>query len=75
MEQLKIQSVSEWGTYGWAAEVLGLSLRQVGRLVKAGTLSERTPRCGARESARHKRLVSVEQVLALKAARKVVGRG
>lgn len=75
MEQLKIQTPSDWGSYAWAAEQLNMSVRQVGRYVQAGTLTAYTPRIGARESKRHKRMVSVEDVLALKRARVVVGRG
>jgi hypothetical protein len=75
MEQLKIKSAADFGTYAWAAEVLGLSVRQVGRYVTAGILHGAAPLCGSRESARTKQMVDVEQVLALKRARKVAGRG
>lgn len=75
MEQLKIKSAADFGTYAWAAEVLGLSARQVGRYVAAGILAGSQPLCGSRESARTKRMVNVEDVLELKRARKVAGRG
>jgi hypothetical protein len=75
MEQLKIKSAADFGTYAWAAEVLGLSVRQVGRYVSVGILHGAQPLCGSRESARTKRMVNVEDVLALKRARKVAGRG
>jgi hypothetical protein len=75
MEQLKIKSAADFGTYAWAAEVLGLSVRQVDRYVRQGILRGVQPRCGSRESARHKRMVDVEAVLTLKAAREVAGRG
>lgn len=75
MEQLKINSAADFGTYAWAAEVLGLSVRQVARYVQAGILNGAQPLCASRESARTKRLVCVEDVLILQRARKVVGRG
>jgi hypothetical protein len=75
MEQLKIKTAADFGTYAWAAETLGLSVRQIGRYVKVGILHGAQPMCGAGESARTKRMVNVEDVLALKRARKVAGRG
>lgn len=61
------------GTYAWAAEQLGVSVTQIGRYVKDGLLAVSSPKCGARESSR--RFLDVDEVLAFKAARKVVGRG
>jgi predicted site-specific integrase-resolvase len=75
MEQLKITAPTDWGTMAWAAEQLGVSIRQVNRYIEAGTLEVFTPRCGTRETKRHKRVVSCEQVRELKRAREVVGRG
>lgn len=75
MSQLKIEMPSDWATMAWAAEQLGVSLRQVGRYVQAGILTAYTPRCGSRETHRHKRMVSVDEVRDLKRAREVVGRG
>ena len=64
-----------WGTYAWAAEQLGLSVRQVGRYVRDGILTASRPRVGSRESARTKLMVSVDAVMELKRARQVAGRG
>jgi hypothetical protein len=75
MEQMKIHTPSDWGSFAWAAEQLDVSVRQIARYVQAGTLTAYTPRIGARETKRHKRMVSVDDVQALKRARLVVGRG
>jgi hypothetical protein len=75
MDQMKIKSAGDFGTYAWAAELLGLSVRQVCRYVAAGILDGAQPLCGSHESARTKRMVDVDQVLALQQARKVAGRG
>jgi predicted site-specific integrase-resolvase len=61
------------GTYAWAAEVLGVSVAQVGRYVKDGLLSVASPKCGRHESSR--RFLLVDEVLEFKHARAVVGRG
>lgn len=60
---------TDYGTYAWAAEQLDVSLRQVGRYVNDGLLSVVVPRCGARESRRHKRMLAVSEVLELKTVR------
>lgn len=65
----------EWCTYAWAAEFLGVSLSQVARYVTGGQLEAVTPLVGSRESARHKKMLHRAQVLRLRDARKVVGRG
>jgi predicted site-specific integrase-resolvase len=75
MKQLEITAPTDWGTMQWAAEMLGVSVRQVNRYVAAGRLTMVTPRCGARETKGYKRMVSVAQTLELKRAREVVGRG
>lgn len=77
MNQLKISTPTDWCTYARAAEILGVSLRQVGRLVANPNvqLHAITPQVGARESARGKRVLSVDDVLALRDALKVTGRG
>jgi hypothetical protein len=72
METVKI---SVWVTYGWAAEALGVSVSQVARYVAGGQLEAVTPLVGPRESARHKRMILREQVLKLREARTVIGRG
>jgi predicted site-specific integrase-resolvase len=71
---MKIRNtLAEHATYAWAAEQLSVSVQQVGRYVRDGVLSVSSPRCGKRETSR--RLLDVDEVLRLKAARKVVGRG
>lgn len=75
MKQIKIATSADFGTYAWAAEQLGVSVRQVGRYVNAGLLTSERPLCGSRESARTKLMVRCDQVRELKRARQVVGRG
>lgn len=67
--------LTEYCTIAYAAERLGLSVRQVGRYVLDGTLTGITPLTGSRESQRHKRMVRVADVERLKLARSVTGRG
>lgn len=68
-------NAAEFCTIAWAAERLGLSVRQVGRYVVDGTLSGVTPLTGSRESKRHKRMIRVNDVERLRDARVVTGRG
>jgi cobalamin biosynthesis protein CobD/CbiB len=69
---MRNQSPAEWCTQAAAAELLGVSLRQVGRYVADGTLTGQHPICGSRESKRHKVIISLDEVRTLAAARRVV---
>jgi hypothetical protein len=75
MDEIRILRSDDFGTYAWAAELLGVSVRQVGRYVAAGVLDSARPLCAVRESARTKLMVRADQVRELKRARAVVGRG
>lgn len=70
---MRYKLLAQMGTYAWAAEQLDVSVSQVGRYVRDGLLTAWSPKCGSQESSR--RFLDVDEVLAFKAARKVVGRG
>jgi hypothetical protein len=70
--QTALASPSDWCTMAYAAELLGVSLRQVGRYVADGVLQGYRPRVGTRESTRHKMILHVDEVRRLRDAREVV---
>ncbi len=70
--QLAFPSSGDFCTVAWAAELLGLSHRGVARLVQDGKLKEHMPLTGSRESTRHKRLLSADEVRAYRRALMVV---
>lgn len=70
--QTAIASAQDWCTIAYASEILGVSMRQVGRYVRAGRLHAHRPRVGSRESDRHKAILSVDEVFALRDARAIV---
>jgi hypothetical protein len=70
--QTAIASAQDWCTIAYAAEVLGVSMRTITRYLAAGTLHGHKPRVGSRESSRHKAILSVDEVLALRDALAIV---
>jgi predicted site-specific integrase-resolvase len=70
---MKIERANGFCTYAWAAERLGVSVQQVGRYVKSGNLTAHVPSCGRTESTRI--WLAKADVVALREARKLVGRG
>lgn len=72
MDQLTLPVGEDYCTIAWAAEYLGVSLRTVTRAVAGGALTAVTPRTGARESKRHKRMLLTEQVREYRRALEVV---
>lgn len=70
--QLVFPSSKDFCTVAWAAELLGMSIRSVLRLVADGKLSSFSPLVGSHESGRHKRMLSADQVREYKRALSVV---
>jgi hypothetical protein len=70
--QTAIASPQDWCTAAYAAELLDVSLRQIWRYTQEGKLHAYRPRVGSRESARHKVMLSVDEVLAFRDARAIV---
>jgi hypothetical protein len=70
--QTALASPKDWCTLAYAAEVLGVSLRQVGRYVADGVLQGYRPRVGARESSRSHLILHVEEVIRLRDARRLI---
>jgi hypothetical protein len=62
MKQMMIPSGTDYCTFAWAAELLGVSQRQVYRIALAGKLDLFRPLVGSRESSRAHRMLSTEQV-------------
>jgi hypothetical protein len=67
--QIAIALPSDWCTVARAGEILGLSQRQVRRYIRDGVLAGGTPQVGAREQARQKTMVRVDEVMELRTAR------
>lgn len=70
--QLAFPASGDFCTVAWAAELLGMSQRGVAKLVQDGRLREHMPLVGSRESKRHKRLLSADEVREYKRALLVV---
>jgi predicted site-specific integrase-resolvase len=70
--QTAIASAQDWCTIAYAAELLGVSMRQITRYLAEGKLHGHRPRVGSRESARHKAILNVDEVLAFRDARAIV---
>lgn len=62
MDQTALPVAGDWCTMGYAAEKIGVSLREVGRLIKDGRLDGQRPRVSSQESGRHKTILSTAQV-------------
>lgn len=73
--QLAFPSSKDFCTLAWAAELLGMSHRSVAKLVADGRLKDHTPLVGSRESKRHKRMLSADEVREYKRALQVVNGG
>lgn len=71
VNQVAIPVASDWCTMAYAAEKIGVSLREVGRLVKDGRLTAQRPRVGSKESARTKTILQLDQVRAYAVAYKM----
>ena len=75
MSQMTLPVGEDYCTIAWAAEHLGVSPRTVGRAVAAGALKAVTPRCGSRETKRHKRMLLTAQVQEFGRAKQVITGG
>jgi len=62
----------DYCTAAWAAEHMGVSVRTVLRAVRDGKLAAVTPRCGQKETKRHKRMLLTVQVQEYGRARALV---
>lgn len=62
MEQTALPVAGDWCTMAYAADTIGVSLREVGRLIGDGRLRGQRPRTGRKESGRHKTILSTVQV-------------
>jgi hypothetical protein len=69
MTQTMIPVGEDYCTVAYAAELAGVSIRTVVRAVGDGVLVATRPRCGSRESARHKLMLHTSQVRQWVAAR------
>ena len=69
MKQMMLPVGDDYCTVAYAAELAGVSIRTVTRAVSDGILAATKPRCGSRESARHKLMLSTPQVRDWVAAR------
>lgn len=71
-QQTAITLASDFATVPWAAEQIGISDRQVRRLIGAGTLSGQRARIGSKETGRRHVMLRVEEVLEYARARRIV---
>lgn len=62
MSQLTIANPADWCTVAYAAELLNVSQRTIGRMIRDGRLQACRPLVGSRESARHKVMIYVPTV-------------
>jgi hypothetical protein len=72
MTQTMIPVGEDYCTVAYAAELAGVSIRTVTRAVGDGVLASTRPRCGSRESTRHKMMLHTHQVREWVAARKLL---
>lgn len=70
--QLSFAAAADWGTIAWAAETIGVSQRTVRRLIDAGTITGQNARKGSRETGRRHTIVSVDEVLRYRDAKRIV---
>lgn len=71
--QMQLPDASDFCTVAYAAEKIGISMRQVRRLcMPGGQLRAVRPRTGSRESGRYRSLILVADVEAFAAAHRLV---